>query len=70
MSSKKRVPEKHARAIIAIAQSLNGQPRYAIARALVESDAGISMKTALDYVNAAVNEGLLKKVGMNLMPKD
>lgn len=75
MSDRKRLPEKHVAAIKEIAKQLNGQPRYAIARALVDrirrencNVESISMGTALDYVLAAVNEGHLKKVGMNLFP--
>lgn len=74
MSHLKRLPEKHIGSIREIAREMGGQPRYALARALVDrlkkSDGSISMKTALDYINAALNEGILVKCGFNLLPKE
>lgn len=71
MKGKGRLPVKHITLVRDIARALGGQPRYAVARALVERlrhTEPISMQTALDYVLAAVNEGHLQRVGFNLIP--
>lgn len=65
-----RVPKQHIEAIISLARELGQQPRYSLAAALKKTLDSISMKTALDYINAAADEGLLRRVGDRIGPHE
>lgn len=65
-----RLPKKHVAAIVTLAKRLGPQPRYTLAVALRKHAADISMRTALDHINAAANEGLLQRVGDRLQLRE
>lgn len=60
-----RLPRIHVDLLIEIARELGPKPRFVIAKEL-QRRIDVTQKTSLDYVNSAVNEGILNRAGMNL----
>ena len=56
-------PNVHLSTLRSILETDGPQPRYAIARALVDRVSGVSMTTALAYIRDAVRDGTLQNVG-------
>ena len=56
-------PRKHVETLQKIMSDIGPQPRYTIARELTRRVKGVSMATALDYLNSAVVERLLERIG-------
>lgn len=68
-AKKCRVPQKHVNTIRWVSQGLGPVPRYALGKAVAERLQDVSFSTVMDYVYAAVDEGILEKVGMNYQVK-
>jgi hypothetical protein len=64
-----RVPQRHAAVIVSLSKALGPVPRYQLAR-VVQASLGVTLKTALDYVLSAVNEGMLQRVGFNVSVRE
>jgi hypothetical protein len=60
MKKRSRIPLKHIDDIINIAKQNINQPRYVLASNLVKiNNNAISIKTALDYIKSAKDEGII-----------
>lgn len=68
---KNRVPKKYIPVIQDIVVKLmksgynDGVPRYMLAKELTKEIENLSLKTALDYIQASDREKILEKIGMN-----
>ena len=64
--TRNRLPKKHVNLIRELARKglPTGMPRYVLAQQLKrELGSDVTLRTALDYINAAANEGILMRVG-------
>lgn len=67
---KRAVPDKHKQRMVDFIKFNGDAPRYLVAVELrkkaKEFHEEITLKTAFDYVNLAIKDGVVKKIGMNI----
>lgn len=65
---KRRVPKQHVQTIQQLSHELGPCPRYVLAKALSKK-IDVQLSTALDYILASANEGVLQVIGQNFLER-